>query len=87
MAEVRVDQATFCDKLTPSLISAGLRERHYTYVDAAKVASPNPGYCFQVAGWHKCGKTKSGLIVLEKLNEPERDAETQAGWVAGSLQH
>ena len=41
--------------------------RHYTYVDAAKVASRNPGYCFLVAGWTRCGMTKSGLLVLERL--------------------
>ncbi len=52
------------------------RERHYTYVDPKKVASSNPGYCFQVAGWRKCGTTNSGLIVLERLNVPEREAET-----------
>jgi hypothetical protein len=43
------------------------RERHYTYVNAEKVASRNPGYCFLRAGWRKCGRTKGGLIVLERL--------------------
>lgn len=41
-------------------------ERHYTYVDAAKVKSANPGYCFRCAGWRRCGMTKGGLLVLEK---------------------
>lgn len=41
-------------------------ERLYTYVDPAEVESSNPGFCFQVAGWRKCGTTKSGLVVLEK---------------------
>lgn len=41
--------------------------RHYTYVDAARVRSRNAGYCFQVAGWRRCGRTKGGLIVLEKV--------------------
>lgn len=40
--------------------------RHYTYVDPTKVASKNPGYCFLCAGWRKCGRTKGGLIVLER---------------------
>jgi hypothetical protein len=40
-------------------------ERHYTYVNAEKVASRNPGYCFLRAGWRRCGRTRSGLIVLE----------------------
>lgn len=40
--------------------------RHYTYVDASSVRSSNPGYCFLMAGWRKCGVTKDrGLIVLE----------------------
>jgi len=33
-------------------------ERLYTYVNAAKVSSPNPGYCFKMAGWRRyrdCG--------------------------------
>lgn len=41
--------------------------RHYTYVDAQKIASRNPGYCFQCAGWTRCGRTKAGLIVFEKV--------------------
>ena len=41
--------------------------RHYTYVDAKKIRSKNPGYCFLAAGWRRCGMTKSGLVVLERL--------------------
>lgn len=41
--------------------------RHYTYVDAGRVASRNPGYCFLCAGWRRCGRTQSGLIVLERV--------------------
>jgi hypothetical protein len=42
--------------------------RLYTYVDAAAVQSANPGYCFQMAGWHKCGHTQERrLVILEKL--------------------
>jgi hypothetical protein len=40
--------------------------RHYTYVNTAKVASTNPGFCFLKAGWRRCGMTKSGLLILEK---------------------
>ena len=40
-------------------------ERLYTYVNAKKIKSSNPGYCFLKAGWKKCGKTKGGLIILE----------------------
>lgn len=42
-------------------------QRHYTYVDPARVASRNPGYCFLCAGWQRCGRTRGGLIVLEKV--------------------
>ena len=40
--------------------------RHYTFVNAERVASKNPGFCFIAAGWRKCGKTKNGLLILEK---------------------
>jgi hypothetical protein len=42
-------------------------ERLYTYVNSRKISSSNPGYCFQKAGWQKCGITKAlKLIILEK---------------------
>lgn len=41
-------------------------ERHYTYVNAKKVRSKNPGFCFLKAGWKRCGFTKNGLLILEK---------------------
>lgn len=40
--------------------------RHYTFVDARKVRSTNPGFCFRAAGWRPCGMTKSGLTILER---------------------
>lgn len=40
--------------------------RHYTYVDGQAVASRNPGYCFLAAGWKRCGRTKGGLLILER---------------------
>lgn len=42
------------------------RERHYTWVDPTAVRSRNPGFCFIVAGWTRCGVSKSGLILLER---------------------
>lgn len=42
-------------------------ERLYTYVNPRKVKSSNPGYCFIKAGWRKCGLTKGGMVILEKL--------------------
>ena len=41
--------------------------RHYTYVDPKAVRSSNPGFCFMAAGWRKCGMTKGGLIILERV--------------------
>lgn len=43
----------------------------YTYVDPGAIASSNPGYCFQRAGWHRVGRTAGGhgrapLVVLAK---------------------
>jgi hypothetical protein len=40
--------------------------RAYTYVDPEQVASPNPGYCFLMAGWVKVGVSKSGKLLFEK---------------------
>ena len=40
--------------------------RLYTYVDASKIRSSNPGYCFKAAGWRVCGTTKDrGLVILD----------------------
>jgi len=41
-------------------------ERHYTYVDSTAVRSRNPGFCFLMAGWRRCGRTKNGLLILER---------------------
>ena len=35
-------------------------ERLYTYVDASKIRSTNPGYCFLVAGWSHVRWTPGG---------------------------
>ncbi len=42
-------------------------ERLYTYVNPSKIRSSNPGCCFKMVGWTVCGKTKSGLVILEVL--------------------
>jgi hypothetical protein len=43
-------------------------ERLFTFVNASKVKSANPGYCFKMAGWRLCGETKThNLLILEKL--------------------
>jgi len=40
--------------------------RFYTYVDARKVASANPGYCFKVAGWKFDRLSANGKHLLVK---------------------
>lgn len=47
-------------------------ERLYTYVNASAIASPNPGYCFKVAGWRFCGRTKGNLDILSIAFQPGR---------------
>lgn len=41
--------------------------RFFTFVDPPKIQSPNPGYCFKMAGWQFAGTSKKGLHILEKL--------------------
>jgi hypothetical protein len=41
--------------------------RAYTYVDAEKVSSANPGYCYKVARWKQIGVSKTGKPLLEKI--------------------
>ena len=41
------------------------KERLYTYVDARRILSTNPGWCFLCAGWRRVGRTKDrGLVIL-----------------------
>ncbi len=42
-------------------------QRLWTYVDARKIKSANPGYCFKMAHWQNCGTSKGGLVILEKM--------------------
>lgn len=43
-------------------------ERLFTYVNASKIKSVNPGYCFKMNGWRQIGKSKvKKLIILEKI--------------------
>ena len=47
-----------------------LDKRLYTYVNEKKIRSTNPGYCFQKAGWTKCGKSKTNkLIIFERIKK------------------
>ncbi len=51
-------------------------ERLYTYINGKKIMSTNPGYCFLMAGWKKCGNTKGGLTILEKVAPCQSRAAT-----------
>lgn len=59
--------------LSSALVRSGMNlawrrwpgERLFTYVDAGRVRSRNPGYCFLRAGWRRCGRSKGGLLLLE----------------------
>jgi hypothetical protein len=43
-------------------------ERLFTFVNAKKIASVNPGYCFKKAGWKHCGYSKArNLVILEAM--------------------
>jgi hypothetical protein len=42
-------------------------ERHFTYVNAGKIRSSNPGYCFLRAGYQHAGRSQKGLILMERL--------------------
>jgi len=47
-------------------------ERLYTYVNSKKIRSSNPGYCFLMAGWQRCGMSKGGLTILEIYPTPTK---------------
>lgn len=42
------------------------KNRMFTYVDPKQIQSPNPGYCFKVAGWQFVKTTQNGLHLLAK---------------------
>lgn len=45
-------------------------ERHYTYVNAKRIKSANPGCCFKLAGWKQVGVTKKrGYLILAREQE------------------
>jgi hypothetical protein len=47
-----------------------------TYVWDAKVNSPNPGYCFKVAGWRVTGRSADGrkTLLQKDATRPAEDA-------------
>jgi hypothetical protein len=65
------------DQLSSELIREACRwawrkwpgERLFTYVKDAAIRSTNPGYCFQMAGWRKCGRNKFGQLTIMENTE------------------
>ena len=54
-----------------------------TFVDRAKTrAKRNPGYCYKMAGWAPCGRTKGGLHVLQLLpaDMPAAESPIEGQW-------
>lgn len=49
--------------------------RLFTYVDATKITSVNPGYCFKQAGWQYCGMTKHKSLHILAI-EPDTGVDT-----------
>lgn len=45
------------------------QNRLYTYVDASRIRSTNPGCCFLKAGWQRIGLSKTGKVLLTKYEE------------------
>ena len=46
------------------------KERFYTFVNASKIKSHNPGYCFKKAGWALIGKSLVNRhLIFEKYPE------------------
>ena len=48
--------------------------RHFTYVDEVKTSRrrsrhASPGRCFIAAGWRECGRSKEGLVLLDRHKE------------------
>jgi hypothetical protein len=41
--------------------------RLFTFINPTKIRSPNPGFCFKCAGWHRCGVSGRGYQILEKF--------------------
>lgn len=53
-------------------------ERHYTYVNPRHLRRGRPGYCFECAGWRRCGTTGRGLLVLELARDSRNAARLAA---------
>jgi hypothetical protein len=50
-----------------------------SFVDASRVRSSNPGYCYRMAGWQRVGSTKKGLLAFQLLPDAMPAPEPAAG--------
>jgi hypothetical protein len=87
------------DYLSSDLIREAIAvTRHYwqapelgiiTFVDASKIRSTNPGYCYKRAGFRNVGRTKGGLVALqlvpEAMPEPEPPVVYQLALFTGAF--
>ena len=48
-------------------------ERLYTYINKGKVKSPNPGYCFKLAGWEYINDNQNGKLAILEIKTGEID--------------
>jgi hypothetical protein len=48
--------------------------RHFSYVWDSKVKSTNPGYCFLMAGWRKCGRNADGRLTILEILPPSLES-------------
>lgn len=51
-----------------------------TMIDPPKIRSTNPGYCYQMAGFRKVGKTQSGKLVFHLPTAEFPAAEKPVGY-------
>ena len=50
-----------------------------TFVNTRYTKSPNPGYCYKLAGFRQVGQTKGGLVALQLLPDEMPPAEMPLG--------
>jgi len=50
-----------------------------TFVDAGKIRSTNPGYCYLKAGFRRVGHTRGGLLALQLLPDEMPQPEPPVG--------
>lgn len=78
------------DRLSSTLILEAIAATRYywpdvpelgliTFVDASKIQSTNPGYCYLCARFQRVGHTKGGLVALQMLPDAMPEPEPPIG--------